>query len=402
MKEMRLNEKNKVQLRDKEPVDLKTLQWFANQVEKLSIIKDKKTSVMVVTHLLGTTQGFLNEIEKRSTIQHIFAIPYSIETPTLKKLQEKHSVITPNSTTELEELLEEKCFQFLEHSSDPLIIQDIGGYAHRIASSNRVKDSNLLGIVEDTSQGHWRYERCANLHVPVISIAYSRLKNLENTRIGQAVVYSLENLLRSAFHEPLSGKHVVVLGYGRIGRAAALMLRGRAAIVSVYDVSPLARAHARLDGFKVDLKANLLPEADIVLGVSGHRSFDSEDISLIKHRTVLASGSSKSVEFDVPGIIKMSRDIYGINEYVECIELLNGKSVVLLYRGQPINFIHGSSLGGILDLVFTALFECGRVLEDGTMSPGLQNIPLNLEEEIVATWEQIHGYMPGDGLLERI
>ena len=365
--------------------ELRTLKWFSTHRN----IKSQKSSVIVVTHLLDTTKNFIKEIGKHYHIENLFAIPYSIKDQTLAEVQRDYSVITPISTLELEELLEEKCYS-LNSSSSPLLIYDVGGYAHRIGSNCKQKRSNLLGIIEDTSQGHWRYERCASLHVPVISIAYSRLKDLENVCVGQAIVYSLENLLRETFYTPLCGKNVLVLGYGRVGRSAAGALKARSAFVAVYDTNPIARARAKLDGFKVESKAKLLPEADIILGVSGHCSFVYEDVSLVKDKVVLASGSSKNVEFDIPKLIKASRDVLQLGDYVEQLTLLDGKSLVLLRQGQPINFIHSSALGNVLDLVFTALFECGRVLEDGLLLPGLHNIPLALEEEITEIWERFY------------
>lgn len=347
----------------------------------------RDTAVVVVCHLLDSSVSFLDGLADRYRVHTVFGVPYSVDPRTAQVLRTRHNVRTPDTVQQLERQLADCCFDILQDGATRLLIQDVGGYASLIAASERVRGSPLLGVIEDTNQGHWRYAACRSLHAPVLSIAQSRLKDLENTLIGHALVFSLENLLRGAFHQPLGGKRVMLLGYGKIGRAAAVMLRGRAATVSVYDPNPIARAQARMDGFQIGAKAELLGAADIVLGVSGHRSLEVADLCHLRDGVILASGSSKTVEFDVAGIHGAQRSQKWLGEHIERITLSDGTSLFLLFGGQPINFLHGSSLGDVLDLVYCSLLECGLLLEQEQFANGLSVIPPRVEEQVVEVWE---------------
>ena len=91
--------------------------------------------------------------------------------------------------------------------------------------------TNFAGVVEDTMQGHWRYQAIGDLACPVLSIAESPLKALENRQVGRAIAYSLETILRSRFFRIPVETKIGILGYGGIGEATAASLRGSGAQV---------------------------------------------------------------------------------------------------------------------------------------------------------------------------
>lgn len=347
--------------------------------------------LLVVAHVIETTVPFIEALASVYNIIRVFAVPYSADTGAIAHLRNSFPVSLPNSADEIAPELAATCFDLLARSGRPLLIYDVGGYGVSIAESESVRSSSLLGIVEDTNQGHWKYEKARQLHVPVVSIAQSRLKDLENTFIGHAVVHALENMLRSEFYRPLGAQHVLLLGYGKIGRAAATVLRGRGARVSVFDPNPVARAQARIDGFSVGSKTHLLAAADVVLGVSGHLSLSAEDAAHCRDGAILASGSSRTVEFDLPGIAAASARQQRISNVVQLYHLRGESRLYLLYSGQPINFLYGSSLGNVLDAVFCSLYECGRLLESKWFQAGIHSIPKDTEETVLASWETTHG-----------
>lgn len=353
------------------------------------------TKLLLVAHLLDTTVQFIERLALVYDVAKVVAVPYSTNRKARESIQAMVPVAAPKDIPGVASVLEAECKELLRSQPNPVLIQDVGGYAVQLASSERFRRSNLLGIVEDTNHGHWKYEKAQSLFVPVVSIAQSRLKDIENTYIGHSVVHALENILRSEFHQPLGGRRVLVMGYGKIGRAACTMLRGRSAVVSVWDVDPIARAQARLDGYHVGARSEALGIAEVILGASGHTSVSVEDLQFLHDGVVLASGSSKAVEFDIEGIREASDGSKDLSPVVRLHHVRGASSLFVLYGGQPINFLFGSSLGGVLDAVFTGLYESGRLIEDGSMAPGLHHVPRSVEESVVATWEKAHGNAPG-------
>jgi adenosylhomocysteinase len=236
--------------------------------------------------------------------------------------------------------------------------------------------------------GHWLYEKIRNPKVPIYSIAQSPIKSLENRLIGKSIVYSLERCSRNNFYDTFCGKNVTVMGYGGIGKSVAKNLKGRDAIVHVWDIDPIKRLQARIDGFITGEKKSLIGQSSIIVGVSGQQSLTKEDFKDLKFGALLCSGSSKRVEFDTNFLHK--------NAEVEKIDNKNSKVVLgnntfyLLNDGQPINFNDGSVLDNILDLIFTELYMCLWSISMDRVSVGIKSLDYSIHSEICLVWEELY------------
>jgi adenosylhomocysteinase len=242
--------------------------------------------------------------------------------------------------------------------------------------------------VEDTMQGHWRYQAIGDLACPVLSIAESPLKALENRQVGRAIAYSLETILRSRFFRIPVETKVGILGYGGIGEATAASLTGTGARVLIYDPNPIRMARAFVEGLNTLERAALMREADVLIGVSGQRSITADDVTLLKDGAILASGSSKRVEIDVDGLYAAADDVttdLGLTRL-----MIGGKTIWLVNDGTPINFADQGVLGHVLDLVYTELYMCIRKLSEGRCPPGLQTLDRAEQEAIADVWLQIY------------
>ena len=76
--------------------------------------------------------------------------------------------------------------------------------------------AKLIGVVEDTENGHKRYEQIAFPPCPVLSVARSPLKEPEDFLVGHAIVFSAEALIRQS-GVVMVNKRALVIGYGKIG-----------------------------------------------------------------------------------------------------------------------------------------------------------------------------------------
>lgn len=348
----------------------------------------KPSSVVFVTHVLDTAVRFVELVASTADIAGIVAIPYSTTPTASKRLRTQFDLLEPIDQADMVIAVSDSVRAALTQSSEQrVIVQEIGGYcSSQIAQLAR--RTNFGGVVEDTKQGHWRYQALGKLACPVLSIAESPLKALENRQVGRAIAYSLETILRSRFFRIPVETRIGVLGYGGIGEATAASLAGVGAQVFIHDPNAIRMARAFVEGLNTPDRATVLRKSDVLLGVSGHRSITADDVALMKDGVILASGSSKRVEIDVDGLHAAADDVASQDGLTRLT--IRGKTVWLLHDGTPINFADQGVLGNVLDLVYTELYMCIRKLSEGGCQPGLQTLD-RVEQEVIAdVWRNIY------------
>jgi adenosylhomocysteinase len=344
--------------------------------------------IVLVAHVLDTAVPFVRALAGAMPVAAVIAVPYSARADACAQLAEDLTVCVPAGTAEVGTQALRYAAAATRGGAERVVIVEVGGYCAHLV--DRLADTpGVRGIVEDTKQGHWRYEQRQPLLLPVFTIADSPLKALENSQVGRSIAYSVDHLLRTRFFRLVSEARVGVLGYGGVGTATARYLRDHGARVGVYDADQIRMSQAVIDGHEPFARAELLRWADVIVGVSGHRSVTADDLDLLRDGAVLASGSSKQVEFDVPGIrrrteLKRERD--------EVAELgVAGRTIFLLNDGRPVNFLHQSILGNVLDLVYSELYLCTRELGRRPCPPGLHRLDPGLQQDLARRWIHHHG-----------
>lgn len=227
------------------------------------------------------------------------------------------------------------------------------------------------------------------LPLPVFTIADSPLKALEDVQVGRSVAYSVDRLMRRRFYRLLCEARVLVMGYGGIGMALAEHLRRAGVQVAVYDPAETRMAAAVVHGHRTGERAELLSWAEVIIGVSGHRALTAADLPLLRDGTVLASGSSKQVEFDVEGLRAAASSLVTVDEVLEAE--VAGRTVYLLNDGKPVNFMEQSILGSVLDLVYSELYLCTRELAAGNWDPGMHRLSPDLQQTLAQRWREEYG-----------
>lgn len=119
-------------------------------------------------------------------------------------------------------------------------------------------------------------------------------------------MFSFEKILRDELKDSLQGKNALVLGYGNVGRAVALSLRGMQTNVMVFDTDPCRMIEAKFEGFHIGPRAELLSSADVIFGTTGRRSLGQSDFEILRSGVYLVSGSSRQIEFDIAALFKAS------------------------------------------------------------------------------------------------
>ncbi|MEQ1515905.1 MAG: NAD(P)-dependent oxidoreductase [Usitatibacteraceae bacterium] len=368
----------------KDGTDLPALQELAKTVTDPGRVRS-----VLITHVLRTAVAYADIINAVYPVSAIIAISYSADPEAVRRLREKgYNVIVPATVSEMFPACEQAVVEALEASDQPLLVQEVGGYLAKY-SERLGKYAHFLGVVEDTNNGHWAYERTKPHSKPVLSMARSPLKDVEDTIIGDAVLFSIERVVRENFGSVLQGSRSAVIGFGKIGTSTAVALRGRESVVSIYDINPAKNMRARVEGFFPAPLKSVLAEADLVVGCTGQTSVRLVDMEHIKDGCVLASASSKDYEFDLKGFASVCQ-VDKIDSVTARYRQPNGKSFYILLDGTPINFRDGSILGTILDMIYCELLVCMRYVAEGKAPVDLSNSPPAVQNEVAKAWLRAH------------
>ncbi|MCB1148874.1 MAG: hypothetical protein KDK48_01810 [Chlamydiia bacterium] len=348
-----------------------------------------KAHAVLITHVLPTSRAYIEAVSRIFPVQLVIAIPYSADPATLDALK-KQGIKTylPTSVDDAFISAPKLVEELLKNSTEPLIVQEVGGY---LAGATRTlaRYPHLLGIVEDTNNGHWRYAEAGTHPLPVLSMAQSPIKDIEDTVIGDSVIYSTERIFREEFHAVLQGMRTGVIGYGKIGTSTTIALKGREASVQVYDIDPAKMIRARYEGQRISPLHSLLQTSDLIVGCTGKTSVRGGDIPFIKEGAILVSASAKNEEFDLTAFEHHCRS-EELSPVVRRYTRKDGSCFYLLNKGTPVNFRDRSILGPILDMIYSELFLCMRTLLQEKLLPGLQHSPPKVHTEVAKTWLKIY------------
>lgn len=350
--------------------------------------KDRARSILI-THVLDTAVAYVEAIHSVFPVSRVVAIPYSASPTAVQALRTKgFTVIVPSSIPDTFAESERQVTEALREAATPLLVQEVGGYLAK-ASAKLAAFPHFLGVVEDTNNGHWLYESAGPHPIPVLSMAQSPLKAVEDSIIGDAVLFSVERILREEFAAICQGLRSTVIGFGKIGRSTAVALKGREAVVSIYDINPAKDMSAKVEGFYPRPLHDVLPESDLIVGCTGQTSIRLVDMPFIKDGAVLASASSKAVEFAVADF-QRACTVEKYSDVVWKFTQPNKRRFFMLHQGTPVNFRDGSILGTILDMIYCELFVCMREIAAKRAPIGLSKSPGPIQDEVAKAWLRAH------------
>jgi adenosylhomocysteinase len=344
-------------------------------------IKKRDVHFLFVIHLTRTIEVYISDWLENFKSVGIISIPYS-EIPEVKeKLSKKTEVYSPADVSEVPDLISKIC---IKNREKKICMVEIGGYSSLL----KAMPENIVGSVEDTNQGHWNFKKNeSRLTFPVMSIAQTNLKKIENKFVGSSIGYSLEKFLREHFNRDLiTVKDVLVMGYGEIGRGTARKLKSTLANVYIYDSDPVNMMLARLDGFNITDRTTAISQADIIVGASGRRSLEMSDVPYLKNNALLVSASSKQVEFPIEDF---KESMISSSDYMSTYK--NGEAVFhIAYQGFPINFIDDSAFGEIFDMVMSSLLLAANSLLESNLLPKVYDLEPRLQQEVARKYLEFY------------
>jgi S-adenosylhomocysteine hydrolase len=268
---------------------------------------------------------------------------------------------------------------------DIIVVEDGGLIVPKLHRSFPEICDSTIGAVEQTTKG-WRNDsQIAKLCFPIISIAGSELKNtFEPPHVARAVINNLQRLMPET---NFTGRKVLVIGCGNIGKEIALQLRDNLKMQeTVYDTDTQKLVTIpQSTGLNIEMDLTNIGTKEFIIGATGETTISRNEILALKHNVYLASASSEQWEFGVDELNHLSskRESLKINSMevgtrYTIIDTTN--CVNLLADGYPINFWKTESMPNevsdlIMSLIFIAAVEVVK-------NKSLHCLPMSLDSTI--------------------
>ncbi len=196
---------------------------------------------------------------------------------------------------------------------------------------------NIKGLSEETTTGIKALEKMEaekTLLIPVInvndSVTKSKFDNLYGCR------ESLIDGIKRATDVMISGKTVIVAGYGNVGKGSAASLKQNGAHVMITETDPICALQASMEGFEVVLMDDAIEKADIVVTATGNKDIVTADhMRKMKDMAILCNIGHFDNEIQVDALRNYKWT--EIKPQVHEIEFPNKKRILLLAEGRLVN-----------------------------------------------------------------
>ncbi|GHC72076.1 adenosylhomocysteinase [Streptomyces flavofungini] len=345
----------------------------------------ERPAAFLITHLLPERPAFVRAVGAITELRAVLPKPKSVHNQALRQVEDD-GYACDKLTRELF-ADSDRALRYIEEraAGRQVVLLDVGGYfAPALDALCDRFSGQILGVVEDTENGHRRYADHEKLPCPVLSVARSPLKDPEDFLVGQSVVFSTEALMRGR-GDILHGRIALVIGFGKLGSSIARLLHAKGIRVTVYDIDPVRRTQALSQGFTVaQSRAGGLESADLVLCATGSLSLRGEDFARLRNGAYVATVTSSEDELELAGLPAVYERAT-IGEHVTRY-LTTGHYFYLLNGGNAVNFLHGASVGPFICLVQAEILAASTALARDGLDPGLHELPPADRAAIASTW----------------
>jgi adenosylhomocysteinase len=246
--------------------------------------------------------------------------------------------------------------------------------------------SGVIGGTEETTTGVIRLRAMAKggaLKYPIIAVNDAETKHLFDNRYGTGQS-TIDGLLR-ATNVLLSGKTMVVCGYGSCGRGLAMRARGMGARVIVTEVSPLHALEAVMDGYQVAPMSDAATLGDIFVTVTGNTSvIRGEHFERLRDGAIVANSGHFNVEIDIPALEKITRSQRQARENVQEYLLNDGRRVYLLAEGRLLNLAAAEGHpAAVMDMSFAnQALSAAHLVSGAKLENTVYPVPKQIDEMV--------------------
>lgn len=341
---------------------------------------------VVVCHMIPDCLYYLRAINQIFPILAIVPKPNSIDADVIARVEKEFECVRidrPSINTTSNPLLAKA-----QATDDKVILFDIGGY---FAEIDRTWPKNVLArvimVVEDTENGHQKYEARTDYPLRVVSAARSPLKENEDFLVGQSVLFSADALTRTS-GGLLQYMKCGVFGYGKIGRSIALHLQQRDVKPSVFDVDAIRRIDAYNKLCSIPPREEILEQSDVIFCATGNQALQITDFRKLKHGCLVFSVTSSDDEFELTHLMG-EYQMREVKKYI--YKFWNSRNFFFLVnKGNAVNSIHNAVMGPFIHLVraemIVAACDQHGALEEKRKNPNIYELSAGMRQRIAIHW----------------
>ena len=203
--------------------------------------------------------------------------------------------------------------------------------------------ANVKGVSEETTTGVHRLEQMSKKGELLFqavnvndSVTKSKFDNVYGCR------HSLTDGIKRALDVMLSGKTVVICGYGDVGKGCAEAMRNERARVIVTEVDPICALQACMAGYQVCTVEDALPYADVYVTCTGNcHIITLEHMAKMKDQAIVCNIGHFDNEIEMarlescPGVTKL--EIKDSSCPVSRFTFPDGHCIYVLAEGRLVN-----------------------------------------------------------------
>jgi len=215
---------------------------------------------------------------------------------------------------------------------------------------------NVCVSLEETASGVRRLramERDGVLRVPVVAVNDAASKRPFENRYGTGQS-TLDGIVR-ATGILLAGRTVVVAGFGWCGKGVAARARGMGAQVIVTEIEPIRALEATMEGYRVMPMRDGSRLGDVFVTLSGSvHVLREEHFQSMRDGAIVCNAGHSDAEIDLATLQRLAKRVdRAVRDHVDAYRLANGRSILVLAGGRPVNLTAGEGQpASVLDMSF--------------------------------------------------
>jgi adenosylhomocysteinase len=289
-------------------------------------------------------------------------------------------------------------FEHLNRTLDckpTIVIDDGGDLVHLLHSTRREMAEEVIGGSEETTTGVLRLRaraRDKELSFPMIAVNDAYCKHLFDNRYGTG--QSVWTAIMQTTNMVMSGKSVVVAGYGWCGKGVAMRAKGLGAHVIITEVDPVKAIEAVMDGFKVMTMDDAAALGDVFVTVTG-----CSDVIRGRHFAVMPNGAIMcnaghfDLEINIPELEGAAQNQFLARKNIMSYKMSNDRTINLLAEGRLVNLAAGDGHPiEIMDMSFALQALAAKYVAENMRGAAAEvyEIPSMLDQKVaeykLAAW----------------
>jgi len=198
--------------------------------------------------------------------------------------------------------------------------------------------ARMIGVSEETTTGVHRLIVMADkgeLLFPAINVndcvTKSKFDNVYGCR------HSLPDGIMRATDVMLSGKKVVICGFGDVGKGSAASMAAQAAVTYITEIDPICALQACMEGYQVVTMEDMISEADVFITTTGNKDIITlEHMKKMKNNAIVGNIGHFDNEIQMEALEKATTRM---NIKPQCDKYIfpDGHGVIVLAEGRLLN-----------------------------------------------------------------